>query len=1032
MEGGATEVQEMEEVLMRAGLLALQKAVGESNLLEFPKRLLRQNMFEKMFGEKQMEVIDFNSGDVSAAAPDAKSLSLQQLLYIRCKNLDGGATMNNRAIAEFLSAVAAAVGPKLVERLECSLEGGAAIDQQEEVTRLVLLIYGAHCQLPTAASSEHWLLRSGGIDAVLHLPTCSLRPASALQAPTWAHSNLSRASNGNVVSSRRKVHWEVELCDQPAAFQEKVAPSAVEQRKAARGGGAGPSFKEKMAQAAARRTAVSQEEEQLANPAFASPEAVKLRAQVEALLSELEASRAEVGELGEQLDESTSEAAGLQNELEAYRIDIEALRKELEGSKESIAKVTEELAAAKTAAEKAATELKEALESKEETAAKFKEELDAAKSAAEKAEIALKEAEASKSDASVVQKELDEAKEAVAKLKEELDAAKAAAEKSVNELKEAEASKADVSVVQKELDETKEATTKLKEELDAAKAAAEKAETALKEAEASKPDVVVVQKELDEAKEAAAKFKEDLGVVSKAAAAENAETALKEAEAYKADASAVQKELVEAKEAVAKLKEELEVAKAAAEKAETALTKSEGSKPDAAAVQKELDEAKEAMARLMEELAGAKAAAETAAPEKDIDEHKEGDSKVKEELAASRAAAEKLEKDLGSMRLEHAAVKEQATKEADSGRSKVEAAEEAAGERESELASLRKVAEAAKAQTSSAGATAAAAETAAAPASPTEGVQAAVRRVAAELGAGPKVCILGGTTFNDPTSEALVQSLAQLLSQRLNDAACLVTGGMDGVQRTFARHCGEDCCRLFNLMPLGQASGYEQGRDVCAGRDLEERKEVFGLLGDVYITVEGGPGVAHEARVAASRGALVVPLRRTGGASEGMFDFPAAALQRPSCATEEQWELLGNKDAPVDAVAAAVVAIVLCAVSGDSGTPSGTPTGGTLPFRPPERFSGAVPAGAAEVVDPGSPASPSLAAGLGTPPGTPPRRLSSADDDGDGGDVLGVPRAPDPDTPLAHSDDDDAASWSSARSDTGSPERPRLPAGADR
>lgn len=57
------------------------------------------------------------------------------------------------------------------------------------------------------------------------------------------------------------------------------------------------------------------------------------------------------------------------------------------------------------------------------------------------------------------------------------------------------------------------------------------------------------------------------------------------------------------------------------------------------------------------------------------------------------------------------------------------------------------------------------------------------------------------------------------------------------------------------------------------------RQEAFGLLGDVYITVEGGPGVAGEARAAVARGARVVPFVRTGGASGGMFDFPAEAAR---------------------------------------------------------------------------------------------------------------------------------------------------------
>jgi len=90
---------------------------------------------------------------------------------------------------------------------------------------------------------------------------------------------------------------------------------------------------------------------------------------------------------------------------------------------------------------------------------------------------------------------------------------------------------------------------------------------------------------------------------------------------------------------------------------------------------------------------------------------------------------------------------------------------------------------------------------------------------------------------------------------------------------------------------------------------MAQRQEVMGLMGDLYITVEGGQGVAKEALSAAERGVPVLPLMRTGGASSGMFDFPRAALERPSCASERQWELLRNEDASVEDSADALAAI---------------------------------------------------------------------------------------------------------------------------
>jgi len=171
------------------------------------------------------------------------------------------------------------------------------------------------------------------------------------------------------------------------------------------------------------------------------------------------------------------------------------------------------------------------------------------------------------------------------------------------------------------------------------------------------------------------------------------------------------------------------------------------------------------------------------------------------------------------------------------------------------------------------------------------------------------VCILGGTEFRGVDSEALVKAIASKLEASIGSKAKFLTGGMAGVQETFAKHCG-DGSRVWNLLPVGQSSSYGRGTDINVGAGLEERKAVFGLIGDIYITVEGGPGVSQEAKAAHARGVLVVPLMRTGGASNGMFEFPQGALQKPDFSTDEQWSLLKRHDAPVDESAAAVAAVV--------------------------------------------------------------------------------------------------------------------------
>eukprot|EP00929_Paragymnodinium_shiwhaense_P013338 TRINITY_DN1211_c1_g1_i2.p1 TRINITY_DN1211_c1_g1~~TRINITY_DN1211_c1_g1_i2.p1 ORF type:complete len:1355 (-),score=374.47 TRINITY_DN1211_c1_g1_i2:103-4167(-) len=185
------------------------------------------------------------------------------------------------------------------------------------------------------------------------------------------------------------------------------------------------------------------------------------------------------------------------------------------------------------------------------------------------------------------------------------------------------------------------------------------------------------------------------------------------------------------------------------------------------------------------------------------------------------------------------------------------------------------------------------------------------RTVIRRLPVGPRLCVLGGTELHSPDGEALVAAIAKaIVASDLASKFVVVTGGMSGVQECFAKTLGSDFPSLIHLLPEGQASNFGVGRDVEAGRDLPERIEVFGRLGHIYISVEGGPGVAKEARAAFERGAIVLPLISTGGASSGMFDFPAGALERPAAlaeaVSEESWASLSAKG-DVEATAKALV-----------------------------------------------------------------------------------------------------------------------------
>eukprot|EP00747_Dinoflagellata_sp_TGD_P077637 gnl/TRDRNA2_/TRDRNA2_159678_c1_seq3.p1 gnl/TRDRNA2_/TRDRNA2_159678_c1~~gnl/TRDRNA2_/TRDRNA2_159678_c1_seq3.p1 ORF type:complete len:260 (+),score=33.77 gnl/TRDRNA2_/TRDRNA2_159678_c1_seq3:91-780(+) len=152
------------------------------------------------------------------------------------------------------------------------------------------------------------------------------------------------------------------------------------------------------------------------------------------------------------------------------------------------------------------------------------------------------------------------------------------------------------------------------------------------------------------------------------------------------------------------------------------------------------------------------------------------------------------------------------------------------------------------------------------------GKKSAKRDVERLLGDGLRICILGGTKFNGADSEEIVQEVARELSSALSSSVIFLTGGMPGVQETFVRHCRAGS-KIYNLLPVGQSSNYGVGEDIPAGANLEERIEIYGQLGHLYITFEGGPGVSKEANAAYARGVGVLPLIRTGGRSPGKISL---------------------------------------------------------------------------------------------------------------------------------------------------------------
>jgi uncharacterized protein (TIGR00725 family) len=174
---------------------------------------------------------------------------------------------------------------------------------------------------------------------------------------------------------------------------------------------------------------------------------------------------------------------------------------------------------------------------------------------------------------------------------------------------------------------------------------------------------------------------------------------------------------------------------------------------------------------------------------------------------------------------------------------------------------------------------------------------------------GPRVVVIGSTDFWHAESAGVCAEVGQVLATVAG--LVLVTGGVEGVGEAVGRSFFEAYrrrgqeARVYHVLPHDEEA-WDYGETLFAGADMFERREVLARLSNLYLAIEGGPGTAHEAEVAAARGAVVLPVGRLGGHAAVLY----GRMKCPAGLDELTWSELGKPGASAAETARAVLRAV--------------------------------------------------------------------------------------------------------------------------
>jgi hypothetical protein len=186
------------------------------------------------------------------------------------------------------------------------------------------------------------------------------------------------------------------------------------------------------------------------------------------------------------------------------------------------------------------------------------------------------------------------------------------------------------------------------------------------------------------------------------------------------------------------------------------------------------------------------------------------------------------------------------------------------------------------------------------------------RRLDALLPTGPRLVVLGSTDFWHADSPRTCTEIGRLLADI--PGLVLLTGGVEGIGEAVGRRYFQACRaagqepRVYHVLPEGEEA-WDYGQTFFAGSDMTQRREILGRLSGLYLMVEGGPRAGHEAEVASGRGAVVIPVGRSGGYAADLY----GRAGRPPAIDAAIWAVLGASTSTPEETARAVLrAVQVC------------------------------------------------------------------------------------------------------------------------